>query len=191
MSRLGEFEQRALPHMAAAHNLAFWLVRSKPDAEDIVQEAYLKAYRGFDGLEGEDIKPWLLTIVRNTAFRWLSTRQRAGNVISLDEAFSARIGDERGDGDRGQMQIASEEPSAEAMLVKADEHALVMRALALVGPVFREVLVLREIEEMSYREIADVIGAPIGTVMSRLSRARAELKQKLEALIERQDRNAV
>lgn len=190
MSRLQEFEQRALPHMPAAHNLAFWLVRSRPDAEDIVQEAYLKAYRGFDGLKGEDIKPWLLTIVRNTAFRWLSTRQRVGNVISLDEAFSGRGGDDRGD-ERATMQIASDEPSAEAMMVRADEHALVMRALALVGPVFREVLVLREIEELSYREIADVIGAPVGTVMSRLSRARAELKQKLEALIERQDRNAV
>ena len=186
MTGLRSFEQQALPHMPAAHNLAYWLVRSRPDAEDIVQEAYLRAYRGFDGLKGEDIKPWLLTIVRNTAYRWLSQRQRPGNVISLDEAFAGRSGEER-----AEMQIASDEPSAEAMLIRADEHALVVRALAQVAPMFREVLVLREIEELSYREIADVIGAPVGTVMSRLSRARAELKQKLEALIERQDRNAV
>ena len=186
MSRLQSFEQQALPHMAAAHNLAYWLVRSRSDAEDIVQEAYLRAYRGFDGLRGEDIKPWLLAIVRNTAFRWLSTRQRAGNAISLDDAFSARAGEER-----AELQIAADEPSAEAMMIRADEHALVGRALALVAPVYREVLVLREFEELSYREIADVVGTPVGTVMSRLSRGRAELKLKLESLIERQDRNAV
>ena len=190
MSRLQNFERLALPHMSAAHNLAYWLVRSRPDAEDIVQDAYLRAFRGFDGLKGNDIKPWLLTIVRNTAYRWLSVRQRPGNVmgnvISLDEAVSARMGDDRGD-----AALTSDAPSAEALLIRADEYALVTRALASVAPMYREVLVLREIEDMPYREIADIIGTPVGTVMSRLSRARAELKQKLEALIERQDRNAV
>ena len=110
MSRLQSFEQQALPHMAAAHNLAFWLVRSKPDAEDVVQEAYLRAFRSFDSLQGDDIKPWLLTIVRNTAYRWLSARQRPGNVISLDEAFSARVGEERTE--QFAPQLASDEPSA-------------------------------------------------------------------------------
>jgi RNA polymerase sigma factor (sigma-70 family) len=190
MSRLQSFESQALPHMPAAHNLAYWLMRSRPDAEDVVQEAYLRAFRAFDSLQGEDIKPWLLTIVRNTAYRALSARQRPGNamgnVISLDEAFSARP-----EAERAELQIASDEPSAETMLVRADDQALVQRALAMVAPVFREVLVLREFEELSYLEIADITGTPVGTVMSRLSRARAALKQKLEVLIERQDRNAV
>ena len=187
MSERRSFEAVALPHMAAAHNLAFWLVRSRADAEDIVQDAYVRAFRAFASLKGEDARPWLLAIVRNVAYRWLAQRQRAANVISLDDALSQAPGENGGHG----LQIATEEPSAETMLIRAGDHALVLEALAVLAPAWREVIVLREIEELSYREIADVIGAPVGTVMSRLSRARAELKSRLEALMERQEKNAM
>src|SRR5262245_302947 len=112
LSSLSRFEPLALPCMEAAFNLAFWLVRSRPDAEDIVQEAYLRAFRAFDNFRGEDMRPWLLAIVRNTAYRWLSNRRRSGTVISLEEAFA----DSSGEG-AGARQIASEEPSAEERLI--------------------------------------------------------------------------
>ena len=89
MSSLSRFEPLALPCMEAAFNLAFWLVRSRTDAEDVVQEAYLRAFRSFDSFRGEDIRPWLLAIVRNSAYRWLSNRRRSGTVVSLEEAFAA------------------------------------------------------------------------------------------------------
>ena len=184
MSRLAEFEQRALPCLDAAHNLAFWLVRSRPDAEDIVQDAYLRAFRAFDSCSG-DVKPWLLAIVRNLAYRWLSTRKNAANVISLDEALSARTGGGEG------SDFASDEASAEDLLVGQAERALVVKALAELPPPFREAIVLREMEELSYQDIATIAGVPVGTVMSRLSRARAQLKARLTELIEKEDRNAV
>jgi RNA polymerase sigma factor (sigma-70 family) len=167
-ARLQAFERLALPHRDAAHNLAYWLVRSRPDAEDIVQDAYVRAFRAFKSCKG-DVKPWLLTIVRNVAYRWLSVRQRASNVILTEDVATAR---ELG----VQEMIPSEEPSAETLLIGAEERALVLAALAKLPPMFREVLVLREIEELSYGEIASVIGSPAGTVMSRLSRSRAQLK---------------
>ena len=106
MSALPRFERLALPHMEAAFNLAYWLVRTRADAEDIVQEAYLRAFRSFDGFKGEDFRPWLLAIVRNTSYRWLSNRKRAGNVVSLDESIRGREGDEP-----LSAQIGSDEPS--------------------------------------------------------------------------------
>ena len=178
------FQTLAMPHMEAAFNLAFWIVRSRADAEDVVQEAYLRAFRGFDGFRGEDIRPWLLAIVRNAAYRWLSVRQRAGNVVSLDETYAGSAADEP-----AALQIASDEPTAEGRMIERAEGAQVMAALAEVPPVFREALVLREIEDMSYREIADVTGTPIGTVMSRLSRGRLELRKALLKRREKEDRN--
>jgi len=89
MDQRSSFERLALPHLDAAFNLAFWLVRSEADAEDIVQDAYVRAFRGFHGFAGTDARPWLLAIVRNAAYRWLSNRRRSANVISLDEAFAA------------------------------------------------------------------------------------------------------
>jgi RNA polymerase sigma-70 factor, ECF subfamily len=180
------FEQCALPHLEAAHNLAYWLVRSRPDAEDIVQDAFVRAFRAFGTFRGGDIKPWLLTIVRNVAYRWLSVRKRASNVISIEEAFAPRADDVA-----GEAWIASEEPSPEALLIGAQERARVLTALGGLPPAFREVLVLREIEELSYGEIADIIGTPVGTVMSRLSRARGELRNRLGALIEKEEKNAL
>jgi RNA polymerase sigma-70 factor (ECF subfamily) len=175
-----------MPHLDAAHNLAYWLVRSRTDAEDVVQDAFLRAFRAYDAFRGDDIKPWLLAIVRNVAYRWLSVSQRTSNVVSIEEAFSSRAGETH-----PEAQLVSEEPSAEALLIGAQERARVLDALARLPPAFREVLVLREIEELSYGEIADVIGSPIGTVMSRLSRARAELRAALAASIEKDERDAM
>jgi RNA polymerase sigma-70 factor, ECF subfamily len=186
LSSLPRFEPLALPCMEAAFNLAFWLVRSRPDAEDIVQEAYLRAFRAFDSFRGDDIRPWLLAIVRNTAYRWLSNRRRSGTVISLEQAF-ADGGDEGTDA----RQIAADEPTAEERLIGAAERDYVQRALAELPPAFREMLVLREIEGFSYRDIAEVTGAPIGTVMSRLSRGRGELRKVLTRLIEKDEPNAM
>ena len=186
MNSRTRFEQIALPHLDAAHNLAYWLVRSRPDAEDIVQDAYVRALRAFGNFRGGDIKPWLLTIVRNVAYRWLAVRKRASNVVSIDEAFAPRGGEATDD-----AWPAADEPSPEAALIGAQERARVLSALAALPPAFREVLVLREIEELSYAEIADVIGAPTGTVMSRLSRARGELRTRLGQLIEKEEKNAL
>jgi RNA polymerase sigma-70 factor (ECF subfamily) len=170
--------------MEAAFNLAFWLVRSRADAEDIVQEAYLRAFRAFDGFRGDDMRPWLLAIVRNTAYRWLSNRRRSGTVISLEEAFAEGRGQSADD-------IASDEPTAEERLIGAAERDYVLRALAELPPAFREVLVLREIEGLAYREIAEVTGAPVGTVMSRLSRGRGELRKVLTRLMGKDEPNAM
>ena len=182
----GNFEQLAVPHLDAAHNLAYWLVRNRPDAEDIVQDAFLRAYRAFATFRGDDIKPWLLAIVRNVAYRWLAVRQRTSNVVSIEEAFNSRASDQS-----DQALAAWEEPSAEALLIGAQERALILDALAKLPPAFREVLVLREIEDLSYGEIADVIGSPIGTIMSRLSRARAELRVTLQTLMEKETKDAM
>lgn len=173
MRSRASFEQQALAHLDAAYNLAYWIVRNRADAEDVVQDAYVRALRAFSSCRG-DVKPWLLTIVRNVAYRALSVRERGSNVVSLDEALSPR---------GGAALLVSETPSAEDVLIAAEGHALVLRALAGLQPAFREVLVLREIEELSYAEIAVVIGSPIGTVMSRLSRARVELKRRLAGLM--------
>src|ERR1700687_5184078 len=114
MSSVPRFERLAVPHLEAAFNLAFWLVRSRSDADDIVQDAYLRAFRAFDSFRGEDIRPWLLAIVRNTAYRWLSNRRRSGTVISLEEAFA----DNAGEG-AGARQIAADEPTAEERMIGA------------------------------------------------------------------------
>src|SRR5262245_24347751 len=186
MSPRTTFEQCALPHLDAAHNLAYWLVRSRPDAEDIVQDAFVRAFRAFGTFRGGDIKPWLLAIVRNVAYRWLSVRKRGSNVVSIEEAFAPREGD-----GAGEAWVASEAPSPEAQRIGAKERARVLTALAELPPAFREVLVLREIEELSYAEIANIIGTPVGTVMSRLSRARGELRTRFGTLSEKEEKNAL
>jgi RNA polymerase sigma-70 factor, ECF subfamily len=186
MSQLTDFERLALPHMDAAYNLAFWLVRSQSDAQDIVQEAYLRAFRAFHSFAGTDFRPWLLTIVRNAAYRWLGNRRRSANVISLDEAFGGHVGQEP-----VEAHIASDDPTPEAQLLGEVDRSLVRTALDDLPPIFREVLVLREIEGLSYRDIAEVIGAPIGTVMSRLARGRKELRKSLTSLMKKDEPNAV
>lgn len=184
MTALQEFERVAVIHMDAAYNLAYWLVRDRDDAEDVVQDAYLRAFRAFDGVTGKDIKPWLLTIVRHVAYRWLSVRKRRSNVVPLDGAIP-------GDDDERAIEVASDAPSAEDMLVGRADQALVRSALAELPPAFREVIVLREFEELSYRDIAEVTGMPVGTVMSRLARGRDQLRERLARLIAKENRNAL
>jgi RNA polymerase sigma-70 factor (ECF subfamily) len=171
MTQRARFERLALPHMDAAYTLAFWLLRSRSDAEDAVQDAYLRAYRGFSNFQGEDMRPWLLKIVRNVAYRKLGDNKRASNVIAFEVAVSDRATDPTA------LEMADGSPSPEDVAVQACETAIVKRALGELAPAHREVLVLREIEAMSYREIAELTGVPIGTVMSRLNRARGELRK--------------
>jgi RNA polymerase sigma factor (sigma-70 family) len=174
------FEQQALPHLDAAWSLAFWLMRDRADAQDVVQDAYVRALRGFAGFRGDAIRPWLLAIVRNVAWRALAARRRTtNNVIPIEAAFT-----QGGEADPEPMAIASGEPSAETRMIEAGDQALLYQALDAVTPLFREVLVLREIEDMSYAEIATVLGVPQGTVMSRLSRARAELRLRYKAVVQ-------
>ncbi len=181
------FEQLALPHLDAAYSLAFWLMRDRADAEDVVQDAYVRALRGFDGFRGENMRPWLLAIVRNVAWRALSVRRRAtNNVISIEAAY-ARDGEDASE----PMKIPSDEPSVETRLIEAGDRALLTRALDAMTPLFREALVLREMEELSYEEIATVLGIPRGTVMSRLSRARAELRMHFKGLAQENGKHAV
>jgi RNA polymerase sigma-70 factor, ECF subfamily len=185
MGQLSSFDRLTLPHLNAAYNLALWLVRSESDAEDIVQESYMRAFRGFHGFSGTDAKPWLLAIVRNTAYRWLSNRRRSANVISLDEAFG-------GPGEESvEAQIASEDPTPEAQLIGEVDRGLVRSALVELPPIFREVIILREIEGLAYREISQVTGAPLGTVMSRLARGRRELRKTLTRMMDKDKPHAV
>lgn len=186
MSERTRFERLALPHLDAAYTLAYWLVGSRADAEDVVQDAYLRAFRSFSGFTGGDMRPWLLTIVRNVAYRALGTRKRSASVVSLDEAFSRRAA-----GEAAAPEPAADEPSALDGLLAGAERQRVRAALAGLPPTFREVLVLREIEEMSYRTIADTVGLPVGTVMSRLSRAREALRRALSGAAEDGESDAV
>jgi RNA polymerase sigma factor (sigma-70 family) len=186
MERHHEFERVALPHMEAAYNIAYWLLRSAPDAEDVVQEAYLRAYRAFQSWKGADIRPWLFTIVRHVAYGQLSKRKQRSNVVSIEEAFAVA----RDDADAEVLEPASNERSAEELLVENAERALVHRALAMLPHTFREVIILREWEELSYKAIAEVIGVPVGTVMSRLARARSLLGQHFTQLAAQDGHNA-
>jgi RNA polymerase sigma factor (sigma-70 family) len=161
-NRRRQFEAQALPHLDAAYNLARWLSRSPDDAQDIVQDAMLRAFRAFDGFRGGDIKPWLLAIVRNC---WRDARADARRNAHLP------LPEE-------QETIAADGPDPEAEAAGASEGRRLNEVIALLPNEFREVLILREMEDLSYREIALVTGAPIGTVMSRLARARALLKEK-------------
>jgi RNA polymerase sigma factor (sigma-70 family) len=161
------FDQVMLPHLDAAYNLARWLSGSASDADDVVQEAYLRAFRFFDGYDGDNPRAWLLAIVRNTWFtEWRKHRQHA-DTSSYDDS---RDGDDQLP---GWMDGSGEDP--ERLAVRHEDSELVHRALATLAVEFREVLVLRELEDMSYRDVAAVAGIPIGTVMSRLSRGRRML----------------
>jgi RNA polymerase sigma-70 factor (ECF subfamily) len=186
MRDLAQFERRAGEHLDAAYNLAYWLVRDRDDAKDVVQDAYLRAFRAYAKFAGEDIRPWLLTIVRNVAYRWLSVRKRRANVISFDGAVSGRSLD----GEHA-LDVASDEPSVEQVLVGHAEQALVRRALGELPPIYREAIVLRELEGLSYQEIAQATAIPIGTVMSRLARAREHLRIALARMIAREDKDAL
>ena len=160
------FERLALPHLDAAYNLARWLTHNDHDAQDVVQEAFERAMRYIGTFRGDNARAWLLQTVRNTCFTWLK-ENRPAERLCLDEADDAHE----------LAAPAADEPSAQAMR-KADRQQ-VNRAIADLPVVYREVLVLRELEELSYGEIARVVDIPMGTVMSRLSRARALMREAL------------
>ncbi|MHB1083806.1 MAG: sigma-70 family RNA polymerase sigma factor [Thiobacillus sp.] len=168
--RTQRFEAAVLPHLDAAYNLARWLLHDEQSAQDVVQEAYLRAFRFFDGFRGGDARPWLLSIVRNSCFTWL--RERGRDHLEFDE--------ER-DSDQRDPALHEAADGPERLLERKLERTQVNAAITTLPPLFREVLVLREIEALSYEEIAQVVGIPAGTVMSRLSRARSMLRAALAA----------
>jgi RNA polymerase sigma-70 factor (ECF subfamily) len=160
----GSFDQVVMPHLDAAYNLAHWLVRNTHDAEDIVQESYLRAFKFFGGYQGGDPRAWVLKIVRNTSYSFLEKNRPAGLAEEFDE----------------QIHTASTERSdTETALLRLSDSRMLREALAELPVTFREVLVLRELEDLSYKEIAEVMGTPIGTVMSGLARGRAQLRERL------------
>ena len=156
------FEQLVLPHLDSAANLARWLLRNRADSDDVVQEAMLRAYRFFERFRGGDARAWLLQIVRNTCYTWLE-KNRPSELMT---EFNGEV-----------HQRASATP--ESLVAQADERQRLMLALESLSPRFREVLVLRELEGCSYKEIGEITGIPIGTVMSTLSRARERLQRTL------------
>ena len=172
MDRLERFERLLLPYMTAAYNLARWLLGREEDAEDAVQEAYLRA---FDQLAGDDPRAWLLTIVRNSCYIALR-HQRNRDVIPFDEMLH---GQDPARGLAGAASAWAAEP--ERIASARSERDLLHTALQELPRAFREVIVLREREGLSYREIAQVTDVPIGTVMSRLARARRQLREVLAA----------
>ena len=161
------FEVQVMPHLDAAYRFARWLSRSPFDADDIVQEAFLRAYRSFDTLRSADAKAWLLTIVRNCHATALGQQQRRAYVPLPAE-----------EGAPTDPVAVAATPDPQAASIERDEQRTLDRLVAALPAEHRQVLLLREMEEMSYREIAAVAGVPIGTVMSRLARARAALKAK-------------
>jgi RNA polymerase sigma factor (sigma-70 family) len=174
--KLARFEQAVLPHLDAAYNLARWLTRNETDAEDVVQEAYLRAFRFFGGFHGVDGRSWLLTIVRNTCFTWMQQNRSPQLATEFDEEIHI---------------VKEERPDPEAQLLqKADSESL-KQALEELPLEFREVIVLRELEGLSYKEIAEVAEVPMGTVMSRLARARKRLQEILTGPADREVRVAV
>jgi RNA polymerase sigma-70 factor, ECF subfamily len=163
-NHLPSFEQAVLPHLDAAYNLARWLTRNERDAEDVVQESFLRAFRFFAGFRGGDARAWLMRIVRNTCYTWLHTNRPLQEATEFDETL---------------FSPDSRSPNPEEAVLRKDRGALVRKALETLPANFREVLILRELEGLSYKEIADITGMPAGTVMSSLSRARDRLRQVL------------
>ncbi len=162
--KLASFEQSVVPHLGAAYNLARWLTRNEHDAEDIVQEAYMRAFKFFGTFRGGDSRSWLLTIVRNTSYTWMHQNRSRELTTVLDDEIHA---------------LESQELDPEAVLLEKVNGEVLRRALDELPLEFREAIVLRELEEMSYKEIADIAGVPLGTVMSRLARGRKRLQQIL------------
>jgi RNA polymerase sigma-70 factor (ECF subfamily) len=163
------FEQAVLPHLDAAYNLARWLTRNEQDAQDVTQESFLRAFRFFDGYQGGNMRAWLLTIVRNTCYTWLHRNRPPESAVEFDEEIHSK-------------ELSGEADPEIQVLANADKET-VHRALEELPHIFREVLVLREMEGMSYKEIADVASVSLGTVMSRLARARTRLRQSLGAAL--------
>ena len=165
---LASFEALMLPHLDAAHNLAKWLLRNEQDAQDVVQEAYLRAFKSFGGFHGSNGRAWLLTIVRNTAYTLLKKNRAVDLTTTFDEEVHA---------------TGHDSASPATILEHAEDAGLIRKAMDELPAEFRDVLVLRHQEGLSYKEIAEIAQLPPGTVMSRLARARAKLREYLVAEI--------
>src|SRR3989440_1222682 len=163
---LASFEEALLPHLDAAHNLARWLLRNEQDAQDVVQEAYLRAFKSFSGFHGSNGRAWLLTIVRNTSYTLLKKNRAVDLTTTFDEESHA---------------VGHESVTPARILEHAEDAELIKNAMDELPAEFREILILRHQEGLSYKEIADIAQIPPGTVMSRLARARAKLKEYLAA----------
>jgi RNA polymerase sigma-70 factor (ECF subfamily) len=164
MNENQQFENTVLPHLDAAYNLARWMTRNDHDAEDVVQDAMLRAFKFFGGFRGGNSRSWLLTIVRNACLDWFEKNRKLEFSATLDDGLHA---------------IADEASGPEVNLLRKADRALVRQAIDELPVEFREIIVLREMEDLSYKEISDVAGIPIGTVMSRLARARKLLQRSL------------
>jgi RNA polymerase sigma-70 factor (ECF subfamily) len=168
---LRSFEELMLPHLDAAHNLARWLLRNEQDAQDVVQEAYLRAFRSFAGFRGSNGRAWLLTIVRNTSYTLLKKNRASDFTTTFDEEIHAS-------GDQS--------ASPATILEHAEDADLIREAMDELPAEFREILTLRHQEDLSYKEIGEILGIPVGTVMSRLARARGKLKEYLTSHISKE-----
>jgi RNA polymerase sigma-70 factor (ECF subfamily) len=164
--RLKLFEQTVLPHLDAAYNLARWLAGNEHDAQDVAQEASLRAFKFFGNFRGENARAWLLTIVRNTFYTWLRKNRPQEKTVEIDDET---------------LEIEDASANAETANPNFADAGAVRRAIANLPMEFREIVVLREMEGFSYKEIADLAEVPIGTVMSRLARARKLLQKRLAA----------
>ena len=162
--RLSEFERQVLPHLDAAYNLARFLMRNDHDAEDVVQEAALRAFRFFEGFRGENSRAWFLTIVRNTSFTALKRHHMNERNVVFDEELHG---------------VENPPMDAGVVLDRAQDRQTVRAAIEALPSEFREAITLRELEGFSYKEIADIAGVPIGTIMSRLARGRRQLQMIL------------
>jgi RNA polymerase sigma factor (sigma-70 family) len=161
------FDALILPHLGAAYRLALWVVRDDAPAQDIVQDSYLKAYRAWGRFQPGNAKAWILTIVRRQALNWLR-RERLYDLVDIDD-LPARTDDE----------ALRQDQVQDTVMITAQSDASLHAAIDRLAPALREVILLKEFEALSYREIAEVLEIPMGTVMSRLSRAREALKRLL------------
>ncbi len=169
-SKRSRFESNISPHVDAAYNLARWLTENDRDAEDVVQEAMLRAFMYFDGFRGGDARSWILKIVRNTCFTWLqANRPREIAATAVEELRDMTT----------PLVYSGLADDPETLALRRTTALQLNNAIATIPAAFREVVVLREMEGLSYKQIATVVDAPIGTVMSRLARARAELRRIL------------
>jgi RNA polymerase sigma-70 factor (ECF subfamily) len=162
------FEEATLPHLDAVYNLARWLTQDEHAADDVVQEAYLRAARYFASFRGGDGRAWMLGIVRRASYDWLS-KWRGHRTVSFDEDFHDQ---------------ADDSPTPDREAIAKSEQASVRTAVEQLPPPLREAIVLREIEGLSYQQIAAVVEVPIGTVMSRLARGREQLQRRLASCAE-------
>lgn len=169
------FELTVLPHAGAAYNLARWIVRDANDAEDVLQESLLRALRFFGNFRGQDARPWLLAIVRSACYAWLKSRRPEDlHDLSPEEIDANAAGD-------------LPDLNPETLVIRQADADFLNKAIAALPMAFRETLILRELEELSYREIANITDVPIGTVMSRLARARRLLMHSLVAITQAAD----